>query len=67
MIQNIIQFNGFSNEDPNWHFANFLEFGDMFKQIGVTYDAIYLRLFPFFLKYKAKMWLNSLAPVTITT
>ena len=34
---------------------------------GVSQDAIKLRLFPFSLRDKAKLWLHSLAPQSITT
>ena len=67
MIQNLVQFRGFANDDPNLHIANFLEIFDTFKHNGVTDDAIRLQLFPFFLNNKAKAWLNSLPPGTITT
>ena len=67
MIQNSIQFGGLANDDPNLHIANFLEICDTFKHNGVTDDAIRLQLFPFSLNNKAKAWLNSLPPGTITT
>ena len=34
---------------------------------GVSADAIRLRLFPFSLRDKAKLWLSSLAPNSITS
>ena len=67
MIQNLVQFGGFANDDPNLHIANFLEICDTFKHNGVTNDAIRLQLFPFSLNNKAKAWLNSLPRGTITT
>ncbi|KAL5564735.1 hypothetical protein UlMin_027899 [Ulmus minor] len=67
MIQNSVQFGGLANNDPNLHIANFLEICDTFKHNGVTDDAIRLRLFPFSLNSKAKAWLTSLPPRTITT
>ncbi|KAL5565417.1 hypothetical protein UlMin_028581 [Ulmus minor] len=67
MIQNSVQFGGLANDDPNLHIANFLEICDTFKHNGVTDDAIRLRLFPFSLNSKAKAWLTSLPPGTITT
>ena len=67
MIQQTVQFGGLSQEDPNVHIANFSGICDTFKHNGVTDDAIQLRLFPFSLRDKAKVWLNSLPPGIITT
>ena len=39
----------------------------MFKQNGVSDDAIKLRLFPFSLKDKARVWLNSIPAGTFTS
>ena len=67
MIQQIVQFCGFPNEDLNAHIANFLEICDTFKHNRVSDDAIRLRLFPCSLKEKAKGWVNSLPAGSITT
>ena len=67
MIQSSVQFYGLANEDPNAHIANFLQIYDTFKYNGISDDAIRLRLFPFTLKDKAKAWLNSQPPASITT
>ena len=48
MIQNLVQFHGMLNEDPNLHIAIFLEICDMFRVNGIFDDAIRLRLFLFF-------------------
>ena len=67
MIQQTVQFEGLSQADPNVHIANFLEICDTFKHNRVIDDAIRLRLFPFSLRDKAKVWLNSLPHGIITT
>ncbi|KAF7810474.1 uncharacterized protein G2W53_037217 [Senna tora] len=61
------QFGGSPVEDPNNHILNFLEICDTFKHNGVSNDAICLRLFPFSLKDKATVWLQSLPERSITT
>ena len=67
MIQSSVQFEGLANDDLNLHNENFLEICDTFNHNGVTDDAIRLRLFPFSLNNKAKAWLTSLPPGTITS
>ncbi|XP_062113989.1 uncharacterized protein LOC133824999 [Humulus lupulus] len=61
------QFGGLATEDPNIHLAIFLEVCATVKMNGVTDDAIRLRLFPFSLRERARSWLQSLQPRTITT
>ena len=62
-----IQFHGLAHEDPNAHILNFLEVCDTAKYNGVSNDAIRLRLFSFSLKKKAKHWLISEPPNSITS
>ena len=61
------QFTGLPSEDPNAHLASFLDIYDTFRTNEVSSDAIRLRLFPFSLRDKAKLWLNSLTPNSITS
>ena len=62
-----IQFHGLAHEDPNAHILNFLEVCDTVKYNGVSDDAIRRRLFPFSLNDKAKHWLISKLPDSITS
>ncbi|KAI9200337.1 hypothetical protein LWI28_006170 [Acer negundo] len=66
-IQMLQSFYGNSNEDPNLHIKEFLQISETVKINGVTEEAIKLRLFPFSLKDKAKSWLHTLPPNSITT
>ena len=62
-----VQFIRLPHEDPNAHIKNFLEVCDEVKYNGVSDDAIHLQLFPFSLKYKAKHWLTTEPPDSITS
>ena len=48
--------------DPNAYLANFSEICNTIKFNGVSDDAVKFRLFPFSLRDKVKVWLNSYAP-----
>ena len=67
MVQNSVQFGGMANDDPNEHLMSFIEICETFKFNGVSDDAVRLRLFPFTLRDKARSWLHSLPPGSITT
>ncbi|KAL5555381.1 hypothetical protein UlMin_037617 [Ulmus minor] len=67
MIQSSVHFGGLANDDPNLYIANFMEICDTFKRNGVSDDTIQLHLFLFSLQNKAKAWLITLPPGTITT
>ena len=66
MLQNIL-FHRLPHENPNMHLTNFLEVCDTIKYNGVTEEALRLRLFPLSLGDRAKHWLTSQPPDSITT
>jgi Retrotransposon gag protein len=61
------QFVSLAHEDLNQHLANFEEFYNTLKMNEVTPDVNKLRLFPFSLRDRAKGWLRSLTPTTVST
>ena len=67
MLQTTGQYSGSPHEDPHLHLRQFLDVADNFKIPGVTDDAFRLRLFPYSLRDRAKSWLNSLEPNSIST
>lgn len=67
MVQSNDQFRGTRDEDPTMHLMNFMELYGILKINGVYEEAIKLRLFPFSLRVKAKHWLVTQAPNSIST
>ena len=58
-------FHGMESENPYTHIRKFEEVCNTFKEDTTTVDLLRLKLFPFTLKDKAKIWLNSMRPRTI--
>ena len=60
-------FHGMESENPYSHIKEFEEVCNTFQEEGASIDLMRLMLFPFTLKDKAKIWLNSLRPRSIQT
>jgi len=61
------QFGGSPMEDPNLHLSVFLKVCNTLKINGVPTDSICLRRFSLSLRDKARAWLHSLPPGSIST
>ncbi|KAL6350686.1 hypothetical protein AAG906_028143 [Vitis piasezkii] len=57
-------FYGMESENPYNHIMEFEDVCNTFREGGASIDLMRLKLFPFTLKDKAKIWLNSLRPRT---
>ncbi|RVW62963.1 Retrovirus-related Pol polyprotein from transposon 297 [Vitis vinifera] len=57
-------FHGMESENPYAHIKEFEDVCNTFQEGGASIDFMRLNLFPFTLKDKAKIWLNSLRPRT---
>ncbi|RVW77679.1 hypothetical protein CK203_053379 [Vitis vinifera] len=60
-------FHGMESENPYAHIKEFEDVCNTFQEGGASIDMMRLKLFPFTLKDKAKIWLNSLRPRSIRT
>ena len=58
-------FHGMESENPYSHMREFEEVCNTFKEETTTVDLLRLKLFPFKLKDKEKIWLKSLRPRSI--
>ena len=58
-------FHGMESENPYTHIRELEVIFNTFKEDTTTVDLMRIKIFPFKLKDKAKMWLNSLRPRTI--
>ena len=66
MLHNI-QFHGLPSENPNAHLKSFIGVCNTVMYNGVTEEAPRLRLFPLSLSDRAKHWLTSQPPDSITS
>ena len=66
-IQLLPTFHGMDFENPYTHMKEFEDVCGTCMDQTVNEDVVRLKLFPFSLKDKAKMWLNTLAPRSIGT
>ena len=66
MLHNI-QFHGLPSENLNAHLTSFVEVCDTVNYNGVTEETLRLRLFPLSLSDRAKHWLTSQPPNSITS
>ncbi|RVW18363.1 hypothetical protein CK203_101106 [Vitis vinifera] len=60
-------FHGMESENPYAHIKEFEDVCNTFQEGGTTIELMRLKLFPFTLKDKANIWLNSLRPRSIRT
>lgn len=67
VIQLLPKFHGLDSKSPYLHLREFDEVCATLHYNNVTEDVVRLELFPFSLKEKAKAWLHSLRPMTIST
>ena len=59
------QFHRMENENPYTHIKDFEEVCHTFHKGNTSIELMRLKLFPFTLKDKAKVWFNSLRPQSI--
>ena len=64
---NNIQFHGLPSENPKAHLTSFIEICDIVKFDGITEEALRLCLFPLSLSDRARHWLTSQPPDSITS
>ncbi|KAL4345166.1 hypothetical protein AHAS_Ahas11G0251200 [Arachis hypogaea] len=67
LVQQNCQYHGLSHEDPNQFISDFLQICDIIKTNGVNPEVYRLMLFPFALRDKAKLWLDSQPKESLNT
>lgn len=65
MLQALPQFHGLDSEQPYTHITDFEVACSLFQDNTCPREILLLKLFPFTLKDKAKMWFNALRPMSI--
>ena len=65
LVSLLPQFHGIGNENPFTHIKDFEEVSHTFHEGNTSIELMRLKLFPFTLKDKAKLWFNSLRPQSI--
>nr|GEV67885.1 MAK10-like protein [Tanacetum cinerariifolium] len=63
----ILVMEGNKNDDAYEHVERILDIVSLFNILGVTHDAVILRVFPITLTGAAKRWVDRLSPGTINT
>ena len=62
MLQALQQFYDCESERPYTHLKDFEDAYSIFQDNSCPREVLLLKQFPFTLKYKAKLWFNSLRP-----
>ena len=65
LVPLLLTFHGMENENPYTHIREFEKVCMTFKEGATDMELLKLKAFPLTLKDKAKIWLNSLRPITI--
>ena len=65
MLQDLPQFNGCEFKRPYTHLKDFENACSIFQDNSYPREVLLLKLFLFTLKDKAKLWFNSLRPMSI--
>ena len=67
VIQLLLSFHGLDSENPYSHVKKFKDMCATFKFQNFSEESIHLRLFPFSLHDRARAWLDSNTPESVTS